>query len=157
MKSSLAGQRIGVLGLARSGLAAARLALAGGAEVYASDAGETGAAVRAAEQIRALGGEAETGGHDVEKLAACDRIVLSPGIPPTAAILREPALGNIPIVAEVELACEHLTSSIIGITGTNGKTTVTAMLAQCSHTFSVRVECTPSQRGTSAMPCRNWP
>ncbi|CAN5842171.1 UDP-N-acetylmuramoyl-L-alanine--D-glutamate ligase [soil metagenome] len=129
MKYSLVGERIGVLGLARSGLAAARLALARGAEVYASDAGNSEAAAEAAEQIRRLGGQAETGRHDVEQLSACDRIVLSPGIPPTAAILREPALRSIPIIAEVELACEQLTSSIIGITGTNGKTTVTSILA----------------------------
>jgi UDP-N-acetylmuramoylalanine--D-glutamate ligase len=129
MKRSLAGERIGVLGLARSGLAAARLALSRGAHVYASDAGDTESARSAAEEIRLLGGEAETGGHDVARLARCDRIVLSPGIPPGASILGEPALRDVPVVAEVELACEQLESVIIAVTGTNGKTTVTALIA----------------------------
>jgi UDP-N-acetylmuramoylalanine--D-glutamate ligase len=128
MPRSLAGETIGVLGLARSGAAAARLALARGARVYASDTGDGPAARQAAEAIRALGGDAETGGHDVAKLAACDRIVLSPGIPPTAAILRDPALAGVPVVPEIELAFEQLDSRVIGITGTNGKTTVTALL-----------------------------
>lgn len=124
---SLSGETIGVLGLARSGLAAARLALRRGARVYASDMGDTPATRAAAEEVRSLGGEAETGRHDVERLARCDRIVLSPGIPPTAPVLREPALAGVPVVAEVELAFEQLESGIVGITGTNGKTTTTAM------------------------------
>lgn len=129
MARSLAGERIGVLGLARSGLAAARLALARGADVYASDAGDSLAARTAADQVRALGGDAETGGHDIEKLRGCDRIVLSPGIPPTAGILREPALGDVPIEPELEFAYEQLDCPIICVTGTNGKTTVTSLIA----------------------------
>lgn len=127
MSRSLAGQTIGVLGLARSGLAAARLALGRGAHVYASDAGDGDAARAAADQVRALGGDAQTGGHDLARLAACDRIVLSPGIPPTAAILREPAIQGVPVVPEIELAFEQLDGPVIGITGTNGKTTVTSL------------------------------
>lgn len=129
MAKSLAGERIGVLGLARSGLAAARLALARGADVYASDAGDSLASRTAADQVRALGGDAETGGHDIEKLRGCDRIILSPGIPPTAAILREPSLRDVPIEPELEFAYEQLDCPIICVTGTNGKTTVTSLIA----------------------------
>ncbi|HEX8360226.1 MAG TPA: UDP-N-acetylmuramoyl-L-alanine--D-glutamate ligase [Longimicrobium sp.] len=128
MSRSLEGETIGVLGLARSGVAAARLALARGAKVYASDAGTGPSQEQAAARIRGLGGDAETGGHDVDKLAACTRIVLSPGIPPTASILREPAIAHVPVVPEIELAFEQLGSRVIGITGTNGKTTVTALI-----------------------------
>jgi UDP-N-acetylmuramoylalanine--D-glutamate ligase len=128
MPPSLAGETIGVLGLARSGLAAARLALSRGARVYASDAGSSDAVRAAAETVRALGGEAETGGHDLAKLAACTRIVLSPGIPPTAAVLGEEAIRHVPVVPEIELAFEQLEAPVIAITGTNGKTTVTALI-----------------------------
>lgn len=124
----LGGERIGVLGLARSGLAAARLALARGAKVYASDLGDTDATRAAAAQVRALGGDAEVGRHDLQKLAACHRIVLSPGIPPGAAVLREPALAAVPIVPEIDFAFEQLDCPVIGITGTNGKTTVTGWI-----------------------------
>jgi UDP-N-acetylmuramoylalanine--D-glutamate ligase len=126
---SLAGRDVGVLGLARSGLAAARLALARGATVYASDAGDGPAAREAAERVRALGGEAETGRHDTARLARCDVVVLSPGIPPTAAVLRDPAIAGVPVIAEVELAFGQLDAPVVGITGTNGKTTVTALVS----------------------------
>ncbi|MET0397821.1 MAG: UDP-N-acetylmuramoyl-L-alanine--D-glutamate ligase [Longimicrobiaceae bacterium] len=126
---SLAGRDVGVLGLARSGLAAARLALARGATVYASDAGDGPAAREAAERVRELGGEAETGGHDTARLSRCDVIVLSPGIPPTAAVLRDPAIASVPVIAEVELAFGQLDAPVVGITGTNGKTTVTALVS----------------------------
>jgi UDP-N-acetylmuramoylalanine--D-glutamate ligase len=128
MSVSLAGETIGVLGLARSGLAAARLAAARGAHVYASDAGDSDAAKAAAETVRGMGGDAETGGHDLGRLAACARIVLSPGIPPTATVLREEAIQGIPVIPEMEFAYEQLDSPIIAITGTNGKTTVTALI-----------------------------
>jgi UDP-N-acetylmuramoylalanine--D-glutamate ligase len=128
MPKDLAGETIGVLGLARSGLAAARLALARGARVYASDAGASDAAKEAAETVRSLGGDAETGGHDLAKLAACSRIVLSPGIPPTAKVLREKAIQGVPVIPEIEFAYEQLDCPVIAITGTNGKTTVTALI-----------------------------
>jgi UDP-N-acetylmuramoylalanine--D-glutamate ligase len=128
MPQSLAGETIGILGLARSGLAAARLALARGARVYASDAGDSDSAREAAETVRALGGDAETGGHDLAKLAACSRIVLSPGIPPTARVLTEDAIAGVPVIPEIEFAYEQLDCPVIAITGTNGKTTVTALI-----------------------------
>jgi UDP-N-acetylmuramoylalanine--D-glutamate ligase len=129
MTSSLAGQRIGVLGLARSGLAAARLALARGAAVYASDSGDGERVRRAAEEIRKAGGEADTGGHDVEKLSACDRVVVSPGIPHDIPVLQEAGVGRERLLSEVDLALEQLDVPLAAVTGTNGKTTVTALLA----------------------------
>lgn len=128
MSVSLRGQTVGVLGLARSGMAAARLALARGAAVYASDAGSGEAVQQAAETLRGMGADVETGGHDLAKLAACGRIVLSPGIPPTAKVLREEAIRHVPVVPEIEFAYEQLESPVIAITGTNGKTTVTALI-----------------------------
>jgi UDP-N-acetylmuramoylalanine--D-glutamate ligase len=128
MPRSLAGETVGVLGLARSGLAAARLGLARGAKVYASDAGSSDAAKEAAEQVRSMSGDAEVGGHDLAKLAACSRIVLSPGIPPTAQVLKEEAIRGIPVIPEIEFAYGQLDSPVIAITGTNGKTTVTALI-----------------------------
>lgn len=133
MTRDLAGQHIGVLGLARSGLAAARLALARGAKVYASDFGDGPELRAAAAQVQAFGGDAETGGHDITRLATCTRIVLSPGIPPSAAVLRNPALAAVPIISEIEFAWKLMDAPTIAITGTNGKSTVTALL---SHVLS---------------------
>ncbi len=120
---------VGVLGLARSGRSAARLALASGSAVFATDVGDTEAVREAAAEVRRHGGEAETGGHTIERLAACDLLVLSPGIPPGAPILSEPRLAGLPWTSELEFAFRHLRSPVVAVTGTNGKTTVTAWVA----------------------------
>ena len=121
--------RVGVLGLARSGRAAAKLALATGSSVFASDAGESDLAREAASEIRRLGGEAETGGHTVERLAECDLLVVSPGIPPGAAILQDERLAHVPWTSELEFAYRHLDAPVVAVTGTNGKTTITLWIA----------------------------
>lgn len=122
-------EKIGVLGLARSGRAAAELALQLGAEVFASDAGDSESLREAAEAIRRAGGDAEVGGHTVGKLAACRLLVISPGISPDAPVLQEPALLKKRRVSELEFAFSHLKCPVIAVTGTNGKTTVTALAA----------------------------
>ena len=121
--------RVGVLGLARSGRAAALLALAEGNQVFASDASDGPAVRAAAEAVRAAGGEAETGGHSVGRLAACDVVVVSPGIPPTAPVLRELTVRGVRCISELEFAAAYLDAPIIAVTGTNGKSTVTALIA----------------------------
>jgi UDP-N-acetylmuramoylalanine--D-glutamate ligase len=135
------GERIGVLGLARSGVAATRLALARGAVVYASDYSRTPETEEAARMLAALGADAETGRHDLVKLAACSRIVLSPGIPPSAPVLRAPEIVGIPIVTEMEFAFHELDGPVIAVTGTNGKTTVTALTAHVLRAAGFDAEC----------------
>ncbi|HEU5210462.1 MAG TPA: UDP-N-acetylmuramoyl-L-alanine--D-glutamate ligase [Longimicrobiales bacterium] len=118
---------VGILGLARSGRAAARLALARGARVYASDSGDTAELRAAAEEIRTAGGEAQTGGHDVARLAQCDTIVVSPGIPPTATVLGDARIAHVTRMSELEFAYRYLDAPVVAITGTNGKSTTTAL------------------------------
>jgi UDP-N-acetylmuramoylalanine--D-glutamate ligase len=125
----VSGRTVGILGLARSGRAAARLALARGDRVFASDAGDSPELREAAETVRGQGGEAEVGGHSVERLAACDVLVVSPGIPPTAPILNDARLDAVPMVSELEYAYRELAAPVIGVTGTNGKSTTTALTA----------------------------
>lgn len=122
--------RIAVLGLARSGRAAALLALEQGAEVYASDAGDTPALREAAQAVESAGGRAQLGGHDVDAIAASDLLVVSPGIPPTIPLLSDERVRGVPQVSELEYAWRQLRSRVIAITGTNGKTTTTAL---CAH------------------------
>lgn len=124
--------RVAILGLARSGRAAALLALKDGADVYASDAGDAPALRDAARAIEQAGGRAQLGGHDVDAIAASDLLIVSPGIPPTAAVLRDERAAAVPRVSELEYAWRHLRSRVIAITGTNGKTTTTAL---CAHTL----------------------
>ncbi len=124
------GDAVAVLGLGVSGIAAARLAKSRGADVYASDLSTGQRLEAAARQLRAEGIEAEAGRHQLERILAADLVVVSPGIPPSADVRRELREAGTPCVAEVELAYRDLTSRVIGITGTNGKTTTTAL---CHH------------------------
>ena len=119
--------RVGVLGLARSGRAAAKLALKQGMRVYATDAGDALDLRATATDLRAAGADVELGGHSLEKLAGCDVIIVSPGIPPTASILRDPRIEHVRRISELEFAATALRSPMITITGTNGKSTTTAL------------------------------
>lgn len=121
--------RVGILGLGRSGLGAARLALRKGHTVYASDSNDSPDLRAAAEDIRRRGGDAEVGLHSIDRLAACDFIVVSPGIPPNAAVLTDARLADVPRVSELEFAFRYLDAPVIGVTGTNGKSTTTALAA----------------------------
>ena len=118
--------RIGILGLARSGRAAAKLALRRGDDVYASDTGDSPELRAAAAEITRAGGHAEVGGHSLDRLSGCDLVVLSPGVPPTAMVLADHRVATVPRISELEFAYRELGSPVIAITGTNGKSTTTA-------------------------------
>jgi len=130
----LAGQRILVVGLGASGRAAVRLLTQRGARVVANDLRDAGALGDAAEELRALGAELVLGSHDAALFTSVDRIVVSPGVPPLAAL--DAALeAGIPIASEVELASWFLAGTVIAITGTNGKSTVTTLVGEmCKRT-----------------------
>ncbi len=126
----LEGSRLAVIGVGASGEAASRLAASRGAAVYASDVSAGEAQREAAERLRSEGIDAETGGHDIERILGCDLAVVSPGVPPSAQVRREMREADLRTVTEAELAYWYLDSSLVGITGTNGKTTTTAL---CGH------------------------
>jgi UDP-N-acetylmuramoylalanine--D-glutamate ligase len=124
----VAGARVGVLGLRRSGTAVTRLLVERGAEVYASDVSSVDEVAAAAAAIEGVRVGVEVGRHDLARLAACDWIVTSPGIPPGAAVLRDPGVAARPIYSEIEVASWFATAPIAAVTGTNGKTTTTELL-----------------------------
>ncbi len=134
-----AGDPVAVLGLGRSGVAAARLAAHLGGKVYASDLMAGQDQKRAAEALRAEGIEAEAGGHDLERILACRIVVVSPGIDPSTEVRRAVREAERKVVAEVELAFRNLRSRVIGITGTNGKTTTTALVGHLLETAGLDV------------------
>ena len=126
----LEGSRVAVIGIGASGEAAARLASTRGAAVYASDVSAGDAQIAAAERLRSEGIDAEAGRHDMERILGCELAVVSPGIPPSAQVRREMREADLRTVTEAELAYWYLESRLVGITGTNGKTTTTAL---CGH------------------------
>ena len=120
---------IAVLGLARSGRAAAELLRRAGAEVYASDAGRGDAVARAAEALEHLGVTVEQGRHDLARIARSALVVASPGVPPDAPPMRAARDAGVAIVGELEVALHFLPHQrYVAITGTNGKTTTTALV-----------------------------
>jgi len=70
----------------------------------------------------------EEGDHSLEKLLNATEIVKSPGIPDSSNLIREIRRNNIPIVSEIEFASRFTNAKIIGITGSNGKTTTTSLI-----------------------------
>jgi UDP-N-acetylmuramoylalanine--D-glutamate ligase len=119
---------IAVVGLARSGRAAAELLARAGATVYASDAGAGDAVQHAARLLEPLGVAVQQGGHDLARIAASVMVVASPGVPPDAPPLAAARNAGRTVVSELEIALQFLPHQrYIAITGTNGKTTTTAL------------------------------
>lgn len=128
MEASWAVGEIAVVGLARSGRAAAQLLARAGSDVYASDAGESDDLTHTASVLRADGVDVQLGAHDLERIAKCGLVVASPGVPPTAPPFKAARAAGVPIVSEIEIGLRFLPDlKYIAITGTNGKTTTTAL------------------------------
>jgi UDP-N-acetylmuramoylalanine--D-glutamate ligase len=126
----VAGREIAVVGLGKSGLAATRLLRQRGLRVYASDAGGTPKHEAWSAELRALGASVQLRGHDLDRIRRAGAVVVAPGVPPEAPPLVAARQAGVPIIAEVDLGFSALTATrTIAITGTNGKTTTTSLVA----------------------------
>jgi UDP-N-acetylmuramoylalanine--D-glutamate ligase len=127
--AEFAGQHIAVIGLAATGLATARVLRDVGATVtvYDSKPEEKLDAARVAE-ARALDGVMLALSHSEADWQRTDLIVPSPGVPRYALVLEEAVRRGVPILGEIEVAYRLAQAPILAITGTNGKTTTTALL-----------------------------
>jgi UDP-N-acetylmuramoylalanine--D-glutamate ligase len=126
----LRGERVVVLGLGTSGRAAARVLAEEGAAVLVSEARPREALGDLAE-LEALGVRVEAGGHEPWHLEGASLVVASPGVPEGARILGLARGRGVPIWSELELGARLARAPYLGITGTNGKTTTTEMVAAC--------------------------
>lgn len=116
---------IAVVGMARSGLAAARLLVDRGFDVWATDSSPAPAL---GEEFLKLGVPFEVGLHSADRLLEAEEIVLSPGVPPDIEPIQAARDGGVPVVSELELASRYLSGDVVAITGSNGKTTTTALV-----------------------------
>ncbi len=124
----VAGRRVTVVGLGRSGLAACRLLASAGATVTASDRTQAEALAVDLESLRALGVRVEAGGHRPETILEADVLVVSPGVDVRIPLLARARAQGIPIWSEVEVAYRSCRARFLGITGSNGKSTTTTLV-----------------------------
>ena len=130
---------IAVVGLGKSGRSAATLLARAGARVYASDAGGSAALADAARDLAAAGVAVDVGRHDLDRVRRASLVVVSPGVPPASAPIAAARETGIPVVGEVEIALRFLpTTRYVAITGSNGKTTTTAIAGAALGALGLR-------------------
>src|SRR5262245_19374685 len=124
----IAGQKVLIVGLALSGSAAAEFLARRSAQVTVNDAKPENELVDAV-RLRAQGIEIVAGSHPEELFENAELIVTSPGVPLSLEGFKKARAAGIPIIGEVELASRFLRGRLVGITGSNGKTTTTTLVA----------------------------
>ena len=124
------GKKAVVLGLGHSGEAAATLLIEEGAQVTVSESVDSPAIRAKGEDLQKRGANVLIGPEADIDPANYDVAILSPGIEPTAPLVRNVVAKGIPIIGELELAFQECTCPVVAITGTNGKTTTTEL---CTH------------------------
>lgn len=123
-------KKVLVLGFSKSGISAAKYLNKVGAEVYITEfRAEKSEDKEKLDELLKLGIKVEFGGHSNEFIQNSYIAVTSPGIPPRAEIMQKLKEAEIPVISEVELAATQTQTPFIAITGTNGKTTTTALTA----------------------------
>lgn len=130
-------KRLVVLGGGESGVGAAILGKDKGMDVFLSDMGTI--APRYREMLEAEGIEWEDGSHSAQRILQADEVVKSPGIPPTAPIVRQIVEKGIPVISEIEFAGRYTDAKMVCITGSNGKTTTTMLTYHILKTAGINV------------------
>ena len=127
-------EKILILGLSKSGIAAAKLGVNLGYNVFLTESKKDVDEIEV-KKLQDIGVNVEYGSHSDEFIKGASFVITSPGIPPKSDIFKKIQNENIPIISEVEFAYLNSDTPFISITGTNGKTTTTTLvshiLSQC--------------------------
>ncbi len=126
-------KKISIIGAVRSGLSAAKLAKRHNIDVFVSELAQYDKLKDNFDELKKNNIEFEYGGH-TDKVFEADLIVTSPGVPSNSVVLQRASEKNIPVISELEFAYQFCKGKIIGITGTNGKTTTTTL---CGHVLNL--------------------
>lgn len=138
-------KKVLVLGLSKSGIAAAKYLNRRGAEVYITEFLAEKADDKAKlDELSELGIKVEMGGHSDEFIKDAYLAVTSPGIPPHSDLMKRLKDAKVQVISEIELAYSQTARPFIAITGTNGKTTTTALTAHILNS------------GFKSVPCGNY-
>jgi len=127
-----------VLGAAESGVGAAILAAKKGFEVFVSDRDEIKESYKSMLAEHAI--PYEEGGHTTERIFEATEVVKSPGIPDHVPLVKALLAKGIPVISEIEFASRYTTATLIGITGSNGKTTTTLLTYHLLKNAGLNVE-----------------
>ncbi|MFC2083886.1 UDP-N-acetylmuramoyl-L-alanine--D-glutamate ligase [Bacteroidota bacterium] len=128
----ITGQKISIIGAARSGIGAAKLAKKIGAEPFVSDMSNYLKLEGSIEILKQEGIKFEFGKHS-EKVYDCGLMVTSPGVPSDSDVILGALNRDITVISELEFASRYCKGNIIAITGTNGKTTTINL---CEHVLN---------------------
>ena len=121
-------KKVLVVGLGVSGVSAAELLAAKGAEVWLTDAGDSAEIAKKTQDLEKKGFKVETGVHTDDFARGAELIVVSPGVDHNALLKKIPSCQNVPLVGELELGYGFCASPVIAVTGTNGKSTTTELI-----------------------------
>lgn len=119
-------KRLVILGGGESGVGTALLGIKKGYNVFVSDKGKIKEEYKKVLKLFEIDWEEEQ--HTESKILNADLVMKSPGIPDKVALVQKLAAKNIPVISEIEFASKYTDATIIGITGSNGKTTTTMMV-----------------------------
>jgi UDP-N-acetylmuramoylalanine--D-glutamate ligase len=133
---SVSGQKVLVVGAARSGVAAAHLLARRGARVTLTDRKPQ---IPEESDLRAAGVALELGRHDLQSFENADLIVLSPGVPIDLPEIVQARSSGVAVIGELELASRWLRGPIVAITGTKGKSTTTTLVGRMLEAAGKRV------------------
>jgi len=135
---------VAVVGLGKSGVATTKLLARAGVRVYASDASDHPYGGDALADLGTLAGVAlDVGRHDLTRIRTAAAVIVSPGVPPESAPLVAARAAGVPVLSEIDLGFRALAGSgtrSIAITGTNGKTTTTALVAHLLRAAGLAAE-----------------
>ena len=135
----LAGSKVTVVGLARSGVAAARLLQAAGAVVTVADKKNPSELHRMLEQLDRSRVTVNLGGGYESALETADLVVISPGVPYRMDALERVRRRGVKVLSELELASRFLSAPILAVTGTNGKSTTVTLIGKMLQRSGKRV------------------
>lgn len=136
MKAPREIQNIAIIGAGESGTGAALLARHLGMTVYLSDAGRISDKYK--EKLLQNGIACQEGTHQLEKILETDVVIKSPGVPDKSPVVQKALESGVSVISEIEFASWYTTKPIVAITGTNGKTTTTALTGHIFTTAGIR-------------------
>jgi UDP-N-acetylmuramoylalanine--D-glutamate ligase len=136
---NFANKKVTILGLGKTGVATAIYLAKQGAQVFVSEGGKvTGEKLEQARELERLNIEVESERHSEKAFTHADLIVTSPGIPPTSAVIKRLNELGKEVISDIELASRETNVPTIAVTGTNGKSTTTALISFLLETSGLK-------------------